>query len=57
MALYLGGKRVKLSLGGTKCRLNLVFIPPTINGVLLVSSDGFALQDSTGSYLTVKERE
>ena len=57
MALYLGGEKVKIALGSTPCRLQLIFAPPAITGILLMSSDGFALKDANGVYVTAKECE
>ena len=57
MALYLGNEKVKISLGSVACLLNLVYVKPTTNGILLLSSDGFTLKDSNGVYLTVKESD
>ena len=57
MALYLGSNKVRVSLGDIACCLNLVYVEPTIKGIVLLSSDGFTLQDSNGLYLTVKESD
>ena len=51
MALYLGRDRVNINLGGILYRLNLLSNMPIYDGVKLLSSDGYILQDSTGLYL------
>lgn len=51
MALYLGRDRVGINLGGILYRLNLLSNTPIYDGVILLSSDNYILQDSTGLYL------
>ena len=54
MALYLGGKKVKINLAGVRCKLNIITSQDGAQtGVLLLSSDGFVLKGSNGLYLTV----
>ncbi len=55
MALYLGSEKVKVNLNGVIYCLNLFSKNPIINGIKLLSSEGFILKDSNGLYLTVKE--
>lgn len=55
MALYLGGDKVKINLGGTTCRLNLFTATPIINSTWLMSSDNYILLDSNGIYLIPKD--
>lgn len=55
MALYFGGDKRKLNLGGTAYRLNLGATTLVISGICLLSSDGYVLTDSNGIYLTVEE--
>jgi hypothetical protein len=57
MALYLGDNKVKINLNGTVCSLNLFSSNLILNGVLLLSSEGYILRDSNGLYLTTKESE
>lgn len=57
MALYLGGNKVKINLDGVTYCLNLFSTTPIINGVLLLSSDGYILKDLNEVYLTSKESE
>jgi hypothetical protein len=57
MALYLGDNKVKISLNGTVCSLNLFSSNLILNGVLLLSSEGYILRDSNGLYLTTKESD
>ena len=52
MALYIGNKKVKISLDGSAFRLNLFSETIITNGIRLLSSDGFILKDSNGLYLT-----
>lgn len=51
MALYLGDNKVKINLNGIMCSLNLFSSSLILNGVLLLSSDDYILQDSNGIYL------
>jgi hypothetical protein len=56
MALYLGNSdKLKIVLNGSMCYLNLLSKMPIINGVRLLSSEGYILKDSNGLYLTTKE--
>ena len=51
MALYLGKDKVKINLNGIVYCLNLFSTVPITNGVLLLSSDDYILQDFNGIYL------
>lgn len=57
MALYLGDNKVKINLNGIVYSLNLFSSNPILNGVSLLSSEGYILRDSNGLYLTTKESE
>ena len=57
MALYMGSKKVQINLDGFVCLLNLPTTTEPIVYKLLLSSDGYILQDSNGFYITVKEEE
>lgn len=57
MALYLGSERWQINLNGKKYYLNLFSAIPSLNGMKLLSSDGYILKDSNGLYLTSKESE
>lgn len=57
MALYLGNDKVKINLDGAAYHLNLVVVTPSIDGVKLLTSDGYELKDLNGLYLTSKEGE
>ncbi len=57
MALYLGENKVKINLDGVVYCLNLFSEIPITNGIRLLSSDNYILQDSNGIYLTAKESE
>lgn len=55
MALYLGSNgRIKINLDGAVYCLNIYSKVPVVNGIRLVSSDGFILKDSKRLYLTTK---
>lgn len=57
MALYLGDNKVKINLNGIMCSLNLFSSNLILNGVSLLSSEGYILRDSNGLYLTTKESD
>lgn len=57
MALYLESERWQINLNGKKYYLNLCSAIPILNGIKLLSSDGYILKDSNGLYLTAKESE
>lgn len=57
MALYLGSNRQKISLGSVISCLNFYTTTTIVNGIALLSSDGYMLKDSNGLYLTAKESE
>lgn len=55
MPLYLGDKQVQINFNGSPYQLNLITLGAIIDGIFLLSSDGFILQDYDGVYLTAKE--
>ena len=55
MALYLGSDKVKINYNGCVYNLNLSSTTPTLNNVLLLSSDGYVLTDINELYLIPKE--
>ena len=58
MALYLGSDKVKVNLGSSASIINFYSTTFITNGALLLSSEGYILQDSNGTYLTaVKEAD
>lgn len=58
MALYLGNSgKLKINLGGVVYRLNLFSATPIVNGIMLLSSNGYILKDSSGLYLITKDGE
>lgn len=57
MALYLGSKKVKLNFDEATYCLNLLTSTIILNGIRLLTSEGYILKDSNGLYLTVKESE
>ena len=59
MGIYLG-KSNKLKISASKTGILRVHVPgvpqsPTVNGVMLKSSDNYILKDINGLYLTAKE--
>lgn len=57
MALYLGSDMIKININGASYHLNLFSDVPIINGIKLLSSEGYVLKDINGLYLTAKESE
>lgn len=57
MALYLGNEKVKINLSNVIYNLNLFSALPTIEEVVLQTSDGYLLKDFNGLYLSIKEGE
>ena len=58
MALYLGSsEKLKVNLDGVEYSFNIFSTSPILNGILLLSSEGYILKDSNGLYLTSKESE
>lgn len=58
MALYLGSsEKLKINLNGIIYNLNIFSAESIINGIRLLSSEGYILKDSNGLYLLVKEGE
>ena len=55
MALCLGRERVKITLDGVACCLNLFSRTSVVNTVGLMSSDGYVLKDSNGVYVVPKD--
>lgn len=55
MALYLGNDEVKICLDGILYKLNLHSTTPIINGVLLLSADGYILKDLNGLFITAEK--
>ena len=55
MALYLGGEKAKINLGGVACSLNVFSSSQVENGVMLLSSDDYILKDVNGLLLLAKE--
>lgn len=55
MALYLGGEKLKINLGGAVYSMNIFSALPTIEEVILSSSDDCLLKDFNGLYLVPKE--
>ena len=55
MAIYVGGQKWKLIVGGNVFSLNIPSSTPITNGVRLLSSDDFILKDINGLYLTAVE--
>jgi hypothetical protein len=57
MALYLGSNKLKINLNGVVYCLNLLSETSVVNGIRLLSSDGYILKDYSNTYLTAKESE
>ncbi len=57
MAIYLGEDRRKIVLDGISYSVKLFSATPILNGIKLLSSEGYILKDSNGLYLTSKESE
>lgn len=57
MGLYFGNKKVSIYSDTGKMNLQLYSSVPIVNGILLKSSDDFALKDFNNLYLTAKEGE
>lgn len=57
MALYLGSDKIKINLNDAIYHLNLFTDTLILNGIRLLSSEGYTLRDSNGLYLTIKEGE
>ena len=58
MALYLGSsEKLKVNVGGVRFSFKIFSTTPMLNGIPLLSSEGYILKDSNGLYLTSKESE
>ena len=55
MAIYIGGQKYKLNIGGKVCDIDIHTPFPVLNGVGLLSSDDVVFRDKNGSYLTATE--
>ena len=55
MAIYIGRTKCNLFLGKDLCNVNILASTPIRNRVRLLTSDGLALKDSNGLYLTTNE--
>lgn len=55
MGIYAGGSKCRLVTGGKSSSLYVPSPIPITNGVLLLSSDGYILQDKKGLYVTKLE--
>lgn len=54
MAIYIGGQKYKLIIGGDVCDMQIYSPIPITNGIRLLSSDDFILKDIRGLYLTTE---
>lgn len=52
MAVYIGGKKRRPHIEGAAQKTNIYSPDPITNGIMLVTSDGYTLRDSSRSYLT-----
>jgi hypothetical protein len=57
MAIYIGGQKFKLIVGGDICDMQIYSPTPITNGVRLLSSDDYTLKDINGLYLTTKKED
>lgn len=57
MALYLGSNEQRVNLDGIVYCANLFSVLPTIEDIVLLSSDDHILKDLNGLYLMPKEDE
>ena len=57
MALYFGNDKRKICLDGIDYSAKLFSEVDIIDGIMMLSSEGSILKDSTGAYLTVKKGE
>lgn len=55
MGLYCGGEKVKIYLDNILYKLNLYSETPIINGVMLLSVDGYILKDLNGLFISAKK--
>ena len=55
MAIYLGNSKLQLLIDGASMSLNVAPSSVVLNGIMLMSNDGYLLKDVNGLYLTVKE--
>jgi hypothetical protein len=55
MALYIGGTKYKIIVGGEVCNLHIPSPIPITNGIRLLPSDDFILKDINNLYLTTTE--
>jgi hypothetical protein len=57
MALYLAGDKVKINLDNIKYCLKLFSTTSILNGIKLLTKDGYILKDANGLFITAKESE
>ena len=55
MGLYLGTNKVKITMADGVYNMQLFSTTPIANGIRLLSSEGYVLQDVNGVYLIVEE--
>ena len=55
MALYLGNDKVKININDITYSMKLFSETLILNGIRLLSSEGYILKDANGLYLTAKE--
>lgn len=55
MAIYIGGQKYKLRIGGDVCDIDIHTPFPVLNGIGLLSSDDVVFRDKNGRYLTATE--
>lgn len=57
MALYLGTNKVKINLDGMIRKIAEDADDILLNGIKLLSFDGYVLKDNNGLYITAKDGE
>ena len=55
MSTFLGNDKVRVFIGGIEYNIEFYSENLITNGVVLLSADGYILQDVEGTYITAKE--
>ena len=57
MALYLAGDKVKINLDNIKYCFKIISTTSILNGIKLLTKDGYIMKDANGLFITAKEGE
>lgn len=59
MAIYLGQDKVQINSNNIVCKMRVSVVEPQspIKGVMLLSSDNYILQDSSGLFITAQKED